>query len=147
MMIRTLLPFAVLVAATASAQFDSVRVVTNTRIISRSDVPSTDVFDNSILLQPAVFVGGEEALAAYLTAAITYPAEAITAAVQGTVQVRFIVEADGMVNEVEVKEGVHPALDKEAVRVVLAMPDWTPARVRSAPVRASVVQPVAFALH
>ena len=41
--------------------------------------------------------------------------------------VQFVVEADGTVSNVVVKESVYPALDEEAVRVVSMSPKWEPA--------------------
>ena len=47
--------------------------------------------------------------------------------VQGRVIVSFIVERDGSVTNSKIVKSVDPALDKEAMRVIRIMPNWTPA--------------------
>ena len=58
---------------------------------------------------------------------LEYPNEAKGKGIEGTVVVQFVVDADGTVSNVAVKESVYPALDEEAVRVVSMSPKWEPA--------------------
>ncbi|MGV3636294.1 MAG: energy transducer TonB [Flavobacteriales bacterium] len=76
-------------------------------------------------LSPA-FPGGTEALEAYLRSEVRYPDEAREEALQGKVLVNFVVEPDGSITNVKVARGIHAWLDKEAVRVIKAMPKWEP---------------------
>lgn len=61
--------------------------------------------------------------------------------------IRFVVEPDGSVSNVEVVRGVDPNLDREAVRVVTEMPKWKPGMVDGEPVRARYTLPVQFRLQ
>ena len=61
--------------------------------------------------------------------------------------VRFIVERDGSVSAVEVAKGVDPDLDKEAVRVVKALPKWKPGRQQGKAVRTRYMLPIVFTLQ
>ncbi|RMG85587.1 MAG: TonB family protein [Bacteroidetes bacterium] len=62
--------------------------------------------------------------------------------VLGIIVVRFIVEKDGRITNVEVIRRLCPALDREAVRVVQAMPPWIPGKQRGKPVRVQFNLPV-----
>ncbi|OFR37681.1 energy transducer TonB, partial [Porphyromonas sp. HMSC065F10] len=75
---------------------------------------------------------------------IQYPKEAVKANIEGRVMVSFIVEKDGSISTVEVKRSVHELLDKEAIRVVSAMPKWKPGKQDGQPVRARFNIPVSF---
>ncbi|MFN9800108.1 MAG: TonB family protein [Flavobacteriales bacterium] len=87
--------------------------------------------------------GGQEAMFKYLSSQLKYP-EGVKAS--GTVLVSFIVKADGRVSNAQIKRSVAPELDKEALRVVSAMPNWKPAMKDGKPVDCEMVLPVKFAL-
>lgn len=75
-----------------------------------------------------------------------YPPVAIQNNIQGRVVVSFIIEKDGSVSNVELKYGVDPLLDAEALRVVKAMPSWTPGKINGKPVRTLYALPITFRL-
>ena len=61
--------------------------------------------------------------------------------------VQFVVEADGTVSNIVVKESVYPALDEEAVRVVSMSPKWKPGKQRDRAVPVTYTFPVIFQLR
>ena len=69
---------------------------------------------------------GWPALMKWLTNTLKYPPTAKTQKIQGTVLVRFVVNADGSVDDVKVAKSADPLLDREALRVVKMMPAWEP---------------------
>lgn len=92
---------------------------------------------------------------------LKFPQEAISDGVEGydqlvdrhgnisyraTVNVSFIVEADGSVTNVKVERGFSEALDAEAVKVVAASPKWKPGVAGGKKVRTKIVIPVEFHL-
>ncbi len=77
---------------------------------------------------------------------LKYPEEAVQNGIQGTVQVRFIIEKNGAVSNVQVVRGIDELLDNEAVRVISASPKWRAARVRGQKVRSSMTIGVEFRL-
>lgn len=93
------------------------------------------------------FPGGNAALMKWLSDNIKYPVVAQENGIQGRIIVNFIVEKDGSLSDVQVARGVDPALDKEAVRVVEAMPKWKPGVQRGERVRVSYTLPVVFRLQ
>ncbi|GAO30052.1 energy transducer TonB [Geofilum rubicundum] len=72
------------------------------------------------------FPGGEKALFQFLSSSVRYPREAISNEIEGRVYVEFVVDRHGKITRVNVKRGVHPSLDQEALRVIESMPDWKP---------------------
>ncbi|MBR3521220.1 MAG: TonB family protein [Prevotella sp.] len=95
---------------------------------------------------PPTYPGGKEELISYLEKNLKYPFLAAEEGIQGKVSVSFVVEKDGSVNDVKVIDGVHPLLDKEAIRVVSSMSNWTPGRKSNQIVRTRFIMPVSFKL-
>ena len=77
---------------------------------------------------------------------IKYPVTAAKNGVQGRVIVQFVVGKTGDVSDVKVTRGVDPSLDREAVRVVSAMPKWIPGRQDGEAVTVRYTLPVTFRL-
>lgn len=93
------------------------------------------------------FKGGDRnTFIAWVQNHLKYPADAKAAGQSGTVMVSFAVGRNGKVQEVLVTEGVCPALDAEAVRVVSMSPKWKPAKRNGRAVRTPMTVPVTFAL-
>lgn len=93
------------------------------------------------------FRGGESALMTYLHNNIRYPAAARENGLQGTVVVQFIVNTDGSLIDIKTigsKKG--GGLEQEAIRVIKAMPRWTPGSQDGRPVNVQYNLPVRFVL-
>lgn len=93
------------------------------------------------------FLGGEEALFAYLSKKMRYPSEAERAEVEGIVVVTFVVAPDGAIMNAEIVKGLGFGTDEEALRVINSMPDWKPGKQngRTVPVRYTL--PIRFNLR
>jgi hypothetical protein len=131
------------------------------------------VFD--VCEQMPTFPGGEAKLMEFIARNIKYPEAAAKNGVQGRVMVKFIVEKDGSLSNLKVLEnpktsganmvvvtaympdkerqdaeahnaGVQ-AMRDEAIRVVKAMPKWTPAKQNGKVVRCNFVIPVTYRLQ
>ena len=93
------------------------------------------------------FPGGYKAMQTYLSKSIRYPKEARENNIQGKVLVKFIVKADGSVDNVEIeKSSKNELLDTEAIRVVKNMPKWTPGEHEGKAVNTKFILPVNFRL-
>ena len=106
-----------------------------------------DMIMGMIVEQKPVFPGGQKALMEFLKSNLVYPKAARDSSIQGRVIVKFTVEKDGSITDVEVVRGVHPALDEEAVRVVSMMPKWKPGTQMGDIVRAKFTLPVLFKIN
>ena len=67
------------------------------------------------------------ALMEFLKKEVRQPDEAKD--VKGRVVIRLTVETSGELTHFKVARSVHPALDKEALRVVKKMPKWIPGSI------------------
>ena len=93
------------------------------------------------------FPGGESAMKSYLNSTLKYPIDAQELGRQGRVIVQFIIEKDGSISDVKISRSVFWSLDREALRVVKAMPKWNPGKVNGIPVRVKNEVPVVFGLR
>lgn len=93
------------------------------------------------------FPGGQGVMMKYLAANIKYPASAVKAKKQGRVIVTFIIQKDGSVAKARIAKSVDPELDAEALRIVKAMPNWTPGTQDGKPVNVRYTIPVVFSLY
>lgn len=90
------------------------------------------------------FPGGKDSMLHYLANNIKYPIEAAMQHIQGRVVVSFIIEPDGTLSKVRIKESVCPSINAEAKRVVKAMPRWIPGKKNGKAVRVRYSVPITF---
>ena len=93
------------------------------------------------------YPGGVGKLMEYVSMNVRYPKEAESKSIQGRVVTTFVIEKDGNIADAEVVKSVDPALDAEALRVVKAMPKWTPGKQDGKPIRVKYTMPITFALQ
>lgn len=104
-----------------------------------------EVYD--MVEQAPQFPGGPQALMKWLGENVRYPVAAQEAGVQGRVICQFVIQADGTVGETKILRGVSPELDAEALRIVKAMPAWTPGMQDGQAVNVRYTLPVTFRLQ
>ena len=92
------------------------------------------------------YPGGMPALIEFLQTNVKYPADAEKQKVEGRVLVPFVVETDGSVTDVKLAKKAFPSLDAEGMRVVKAMPKWTPGKHEGKLVRVQYTLPINFSL-
>ena len=102
------------------------------------------VFD--VVEQMPEYPGGFQALFEYLGQNVKYPEDAEKQKIEGRVLANFVVETDGSISNVEVIKPAFPSLDAEAVRVLSAMPKWTPGMQSGKVVRVRFTVPINFSL-
>jgi TonB family protein len=92
------------------------------------------------------FPGGITALQEFLMKNVQYPEQAKKEGITGKVFVQFIIDETGKVTDPNVLKSANPLLDAEAIRVVSAMPDWTPGKQKGEAVKVAFTIPIMFAL-
>lgn len=104
--------------------------------------------DSIFMLADAMpkFPGGESQLFEYLKKNIHYPATARTNKIQGRVYIQFVVERDGKISRAKIIRGIGSGCEEETIRVIKAMPKWTPGKVHDTPVQVQLTLPVSFRL-
>ena len=100
-----------------------------------------------VVEQMPSFPGGQRGLMAFLSSHVVYPTIAQENGVQGRVVVGFVVEKNGSISKINIEHSVDPSLDKEAMRVVRAMPRWTPGKHNGEYVRVKYTVPIVFRLE
>lgn len=114
-------------------------------VVQEEERDDTPVF--YIVEEMPQFPGGDEALTRYLATSVKYPVIAQENGIQGKVFIQFVINTKGEVTNAVVLRGVDPSLDREALRVVQAMPNWKPGKQRNRPVRVSYTVPINFVLQ
>lgn len=111
-------------------------------IKSWSAKPPTGEPDFTLYEEAAEFPGGRKAWYEYLGDNLEYPKSAQN--VKGEVLVKFIISPKGTIETVEVLKSLHPALDKEAIRVIKKSPRWKPAKQNGKQVQTTMTMPIVF---
>ena len=95
------------------------------------------------------FNGGKPAteFRKYIAQNLQYPEIAAENGVSGRVIVQFAVNKTGKVVDAVVVRSVDSALDKEAIRVVMSSPKWTPGKQRGKAVKVLFTFPINFVLQ
>jgi protein TonB len=93
------------------------------------------------------YEGGLESMMKFIQKKIHYPRAARQMGTEGTVYVRFIVNGDGSVSDVQILRGFHPDCDREALRVVSMLPGWKGGSNNGRPVGVRMVLPIKFSIN
>ena len=83
------------------------------------------------------FKGGSEALSRFVAKRVNLRSRNF-----GKIFVSFVVEKDGSISNVWILRGINEELDTEAVRAVVAFPQWTPGMQNGKPVRVKFILPI-----
>ncbi len=78
---------------------------------------------------------------------IVYPRMAVENNIQGKVTIKFVIERDGSLSNIEVLASPDKSLEQEAVRVLKTSPKWTPGRHNGRAARVFYILPVDFVLR
>ena len=115
---------------------------------SKDTALKEDYFSIGIVEEDPVFQGGgAENFIQYVQENLNYPEIAQECSIAGSVIVKFIVDKEGYVRNVEILRGVDPGLDDEAIRVVSSSPRWDPGMEKGNPVDVQVIIPVKFVIN
>ena len=112
--------------------------------VVKTSTQGEEIFN--VVEQMPEYPGGMGELMKFIQRNIRYPKEAQEQGKQGRVIVQFVVEKDGSITDAKIVKSVDPQLDAEALRIVNAMPNWTPGKQRGKEVRTYFTIPVAFRL-
>ncbi len=118
---------------------------TNAQNVSSSSNAAHEVF--SYVEQMPQFVGGQNAMAKFISSHLKYPKKAKKKHTEGKVIVKFIVSETGKVEKVEVLKGIGNGCDEAAKKVIEKMPNWTPGKQNGKTVAVYFNLPISFKLN
>ena len=95
-----------------------------------------------------MYPGGQTALSDYIANHIDYPQMAIDDNKAGTVNVQFVIDENGKVQNAKVVGSkLGDGLDEEAERVISSMPKWNVGTVKGKPVKTRVTVPITYQIE
>lgn len=94
-----------------------------------------------------IFVGGTGEMHRFIANTLSYPADAVESNAQGLVVYTFVVEKDGSLSNFNIIHKADPLLNEEALRILMNMPAWRPARHKGEVVRSETYVPMYFKLN
>ena len=101
-----------------------------------------------VVEQMPQYPGGEDSLRNYIATKVKYPDLAKQNNLSGRVYITFIVSKDGSVKDAKIaRSSGYTILDDEAMRVINAMPKWTPGMQKGQAVNVSYTVPINFSLQ
>ena len=102
-----------------------------------------------IAQEPAEYIGGRQAMLAFIKNNLNYPEYAQQTGIQGRCFLKFVVSKKGDISAVTVARGVTdcPECDEEAVRVIRKMPLWKAGKTNGKPVDSYFNMPIGFVLE
>ncbi len=93
----------------------------------------------------AEFVGGSKEMSKYISTNINYPSQALKKKIQGKVYIKFMVDIDGSISNVEMERG-NEIFKEESIRVIENMPDWIPGEMNGIPCKTWARIPINYKL-
>ncbi|MBF0647266.1 TonB family protein [Dysgonomonas sp. GY75] len=81
------------------------------------------------------FPGGEAGLYKFIESNTRYPYLLLKIDMEGDLDIKFNIDKNGVVQDVEITRGFDPVADDEVIRMVKAMPRWIPATDSGQPVK------------
>jgi len=140
---------AIAIALTLNLKCTSENEALNEKTIIKPGTQDNSITDRKVFMaveDMPQFPGGNEALQKWISENVKYPAEAQKNNLEGRVYIGFVVNENGVVDGTKILKGASPSLDAEALRVVSAMPKWTPGMQDGKNVSVSFTIPINFAL-
>lgn len=98
------------------------------------------------LQYPAKIKCSESAMLEYIYKTLRYPRDARDYGVQGQVVVKFDIDVDGSIQDVNVLTGLCQSIKDEVIRVIKSFPAWSPGYTNGKPVKVTYTLPVKFTL-
>lgn len=109
----------------------------------QKDNSRRNTVSSPIIRQPE-YVGGMRALAEFISTNLRYPAAGYRVGLSGRVFVRFTINTDGSLTDVDIIKGLGYGADEETVRLIKSMPKWRPGAQDGKPISVKYDLPINF---
>ena len=121
----------------------SLAVFAQENTTKKTDKDKDLVFSGNKTTTPQ-YPGGEDAMNLFIEENLVYPESALKENISGRVEVRFLVDAEGMPKSIHIQSGLTPDCNLAAMEVVKKMPTWLPATRDNKATTGFVTVPVVF---
>ncbi len=112
----------------------------------QSEIKDNEIFEYADIMPE--FPGGVSALQMYLKNNLNYPKDAKDSKITDKVVTQFVIDKNGkVVNAKIIRSANYSSLDKESLRVINAMPYWTPGKIDNKTVAVRMQLPILFQLN
>lgn len=108
---------------------------------------SITVTKANVMNREASFPGGMKSMNKFLAKNLKYTEVAKNNCFEGTVMVKFSVNADGSLSDFQVVRSDNSNLNEQALKIVKAMPNWEPAVKEGFYTSRKVIVPIQFSLR
>lgn len=115
-------------------------------IVEVQDLEKEDSVTSYADEREADFNGGQKAWVKYLLKSLQKSNAADKTAKGGTVRVRFKLDINGDVKDIQISKSVEYVLDSESINIISNSPKWIPAWQNGKAVNAYRIQPITFAV-
>jgi len=116
------------------------------KVVAEVEKPREDEIFTTVEQNPE-FPGGQKEMYGFIGKNLKYPSAAQRANVSGKVFVKFVVERNGSIGDVQVLKGIGFGCDEEAIRVIKSMPKWSPGKQNGREVRVYFTMPIVYQLE
>lgn len=130
------------IANTSTIISQTLKVRTGT--LDNGSAVYTEVFEYDYVDEKPEFPGGGNSMISFINSQRHYPENAYEMGIEGRVTCAFIVNEDGKISHIKVLRGVESSLNREAVRIISEMPDWSPGKINEQTVPVRVVCCIPF---
>ena len=135
------LALALVLSSNAQTIVNSAKKTPTTKVASQ---PSKKNLVYNVVEKMPQYPGGETALLNYINKNIKYPKTAQDKGIQGKVILRFVVNSTGKVERAEIIRSLYPACDKESLRVIKSLHNFTPGEQKGEKVAVWYTLPITF---
>jgi protein TonB len=133
-----------------TTEFDFTEFTDDIEIVVPEAVVEEEVEDIPVYIAEEMpsFEGGDlNTFRTWVQRRLVYPRIAQENNIQGKVTLKFVIERDGTLTNIEEIASPDKSLTEEAIRVLKMSPKWSPGKQRNKPVRVYYVLPVDFVLQ
>jgi TonB family protein len=90
------------------------------------------------------YPGGKIALKEFITTNLRYPEAAKKNGISGVVEIKFMINKEGNVENISVMKGISKECDAEAIRLISLIKGWTPGMRQGKQINTLVCMPIEF---
>lgn len=123
----------------SSRKVDSI-VSQKEKFVENDKVNDPMIYERSMVEIEPTFIGGKTAMMKFFAENVSESVRGLS----GTIYIEFIVTEEGKIIQVSGREPYQLKLLAEALRLVKAMPDWSPGKMAGKPVATRMVIPIKF---